>query len=171
MEYRDAQKVVRHLAAAEGFLELGLPRAALAEVDAVPQPGPFTAISDLLRGEALQAQDRFDEAIAPLQSAVAVFPAPFSQRALVALSRCYRGTGRVELANEADAKIEELSGDQPRPLPLVPIFIATTVTRPVFKPTQDSADGAHDDESDDAEDEDFDASDFVDDDSDGDDLE
>ena len=52
------QIVVRHLAAAEGYLELGLPGYALAELNTVADAGPFAPIAELFRGEALQAQEK-----------------------------------------------------------------------------------------------------------------
>ena len=98
----EPQKIVKRLAAAEGYLELGLPGYALAELDRVEAPGPFEAISQLLRGEALQAEQRFTEAIPALNRAAELVPAPFNQRALLSLSRCYRASGQEQLAAEAE---------------------------------------------------------------------
>jgi tetratricopeptide (TPR) repeat protein len=98
----DSQKVVKRLAAAEGYLELGLPVYALSELDSVQEAGPFEAISQLLRGEALQATERFSEAIPALNRAAELVPAPYNQRALLGLSRCYRASGQEQLAVEAE---------------------------------------------------------------------
>ncbi len=98
----DSQKIVKRLAAAEGYLELGLPEYALTELDTVKEAGPFEAISQLLRGEALQAEERFSEAIPALNKAAELVPAPFNQRALLGLSRCYRAEGNETLAVEAE---------------------------------------------------------------------
>lgn len=98
----DSQKVVKRLAAAEGYLELGLPEYALTELNRVSDAGPFEAISQLLRGEALQAEERFTEAIPALNRAAELVPAPFNQRALLNLSRCYRANGQDQLAAEAE---------------------------------------------------------------------
>lgn len=98
----DSQRVVKRLAAAEGYLELGLPQYALSELDSVQEAGPFEAISQLLRGEALQAEERFSEAIPALNRAAELVPAPFNQRALLGLSRCYRASGQEQLAVEAE---------------------------------------------------------------------
>ena len=97
------QHVVRRLAAAEGYLEIGLPTYALSELNRVREAGPFEPIVQLFRGEALQAQEKFADAIAPLNRAAEMFPAPFNQRALVALSNCYRHEGQDRLADEAIA--------------------------------------------------------------------
>ncbi|MEK6261307.1 MAG: tetratricopeptide repeat protein [Planctomycetota bacterium] len=97
------QRVVKRLAAAEGYLEIGLPTYAIAELNRVVESGPFEPIVQLFRGEALQAQEKFADAIAPLNRAAEMFPAPFNQRALMALSNCYRHQGQDRLADEAVA--------------------------------------------------------------------
>lgn len=99
-----ARQVVRQLAAAEGFLELELPTYSLSSLDRVTSFGPFEAIGQLLRGEALRMQRRFVEAVAPLSRAAELFPAPYSQRAWASLALCYREIGLAELAADADAK-------------------------------------------------------------------
>ncbi len=96
-------RVVRRLAAAEGYLEIGLPAYALSELNRVDEAGPFEPIVQLFRGEALQAQEKFADAIVPLNQAATMFPAPFNQRALMALSNCYRHEGQDRLADEAAA--------------------------------------------------------------------
>lgn len=98
----DSQKIVKRLAAAEGYLELGLASYALEELNRVTEAGPFEAISQLLRGEALQAEQRFSEAIPAFNRAADLVPAPFNQRALLGLSRCYRASGQEDLAVEAE---------------------------------------------------------------------
>jgi tetratricopeptide (TPR) repeat protein len=81
---------------------LGLANYALDELNRVSEPGPFEAISQLLRGEALQAEERFSEAIPAFNRAADLVPAPFNQRALLGLSRCYRASGQEALADEAE---------------------------------------------------------------------
>lgn len=102
----DPQRVVRRLAAAEGYLELGLPNYALVELNNVTDPGAFAPIAELFRGEALQAQEKYADAIEPLNRAAQLFPAPFNQRALLALSNCYRQDGQIQLADETAAAVE-----------------------------------------------------------------
>lgn len=97
------QLIVRHLAAAEGYLELQMPNYAIEELNAVTEPGPFEPIAQLFRGEALQAQEKYAEAIQPLNVAAQMFPKPFNQRAFMALSNCYRHEGQDKLADEAAA--------------------------------------------------------------------
>ncbi|MFO1040850.1 MAG: hypothetical protein U0941_03640 [Planctomycetaceae bacterium] len=99
----NAQLIVRRLAAAEGYLELNMPRYAIDELNRVQDAGPFEPIAQLFRGEALQAQEKYAEAIEPLNVAAHLFPKPFNQRAFMALSNCYRHEGQEQLADEAAA--------------------------------------------------------------------
>jgi Flp pilus assembly protein TadD len=126
MDTQEANKVVRRLAAAEGYLQLDLPRYALAELDAVTDAGPLEAIAQLFRGEALQAQANFADAIDPLRRAAELFPAPFNQRALMDLSLCYREQGEVALADQAEADAAPPLGPDGKPLEIrlmvLPIF-------------------------------------------------
>lgn len=126
MDAKEANKIVRRLAAAEGYLQLDLPRYALVELDAVKDAGPLEAIAQLFRGEALQAQAQFADAIGPLRKAAELFPAPFNQRALMDLSLCYREQGEVELADQAQADADPPLGPDGKPveirLMVLPIF-------------------------------------------------
>ena len=117
------QIVVRRLAAAEGYLELGLPNYALAELNTVTDPGPFAPIAELFRGEALQAQEKYADAIEPLNRAAQMFPSPFNQRALLALSNCYRHDGQIQLADQTAAALD-MPADVPvgTKLVIAPIF-------------------------------------------------
>jgi len=99
----NAQLIVRRLAAAEGYLELNMPLYAIDELNRVQDAGPFEPIAQLFRGEALQAQEKYAEAIEPLNVAAHLFPKPFNQRAFMALSNCYRHEGQEQLADEAAA--------------------------------------------------------------------
>lgn len=124
MTPRESQRIVRRLASAEGYLEIGLPARALTEIETVPDPGPFEAIATLLRGEALQQAERFDEAIPALNKAAELFPSPFNQRALIGLSQCYRHRGELDLAAQAEAAANSanLSPAEILKLVLTPIF-------------------------------------------------
>jgi tetratricopeptide (TPR) repeat protein len=116
MHAHESQRVVRKLAAAEGYLELGMATQAIQQIERVADAGPFEAIAELLRGEALQQQAKFDEAIPALNRAAELFPKPFNQRALLGLSRCYQARGDVALAEqaaEAAAAPLTANGDMP----------------------------------------------------------
>lgn len=118
------QFVVRHLAAAEGYLELQMPTYALEELSRVPDAGPFEPIVQLFRGEALQAQAKYAEAIQPLNLAAQMFPKPFNQRAFMALSNCYRHEGQNQLADEAAAAAipPNVGGPDSVQMAVMPIF-------------------------------------------------
>jgi tetratricopeptide (TPR) repeat protein len=120
------QSVVRRLAAAEGYMELGLPSYAIAELNSIADPGPFAPIAELFRGEALQAQEKYADAIGPLNRAAQMFPEPLNQRALLALSNCYRQDGQTALADETAAAVN-MPEDVPAgtKLVIVPIFHIT----------------------------------------------
>lgn len=122
----ESQRIVKRLAAAEGYLELGLPNYALTELDVVKEAGPFEAISQLLRGEALQAEERFSEAIPAFNRAAELVPAPFNQRALLGLSRCYRAEGQEDLAAQAE------KAAMPKDLPEGTKSVQIVIT-PIFK--------------------------------------
>jgi len=132
----DSQRVVKRLAAAEGYLELGLPEYALSELDSVQEAGPFEAISQLLRGEALQAEERFTEAIPALNRAAELVPAPFNQRALLGLSRCYRASGQEQLAVEAEQAAlpkDQTAESGTFQIVMTPIFQVETKTEDRFR--------------------------------------
>ncbi|MBI1345739.1 tetratricopeptide repeat protein [bacterium] len=134
MTPRDSQRIVRRLACAEGYLEIGLPARALAEIETVANPGPFEAIAALLRGEALQQAERFDEAIPALNRAAELFPQPFNQRALLGLSECYRRQGDLDLAAKAEAAAQTPDVPSAAVLKILvtPIFqVQTPMKRPI----------------------------------------
>jgi tetratricopeptide (TPR) repeat protein len=119
------QLTVRRLAAAEGYLELKMPHYALAELSRVNDAGPFEPIAQLFRGEALQAQEKYAEAIEPLNLAAQMFPNPFNKRAFMALSNCYRHEGQEKLADEAAAAAtppDPTTGPTALQLIVMPIF-------------------------------------------------
>jgi tetratricopeptide (TPR) repeat protein len=126
MKPHDAQYVVKRLAAVEGYLELSMPIQALELLDRLEpiSEGPFDAIAELFRGEALQAVERFGEAIPAFNKAAALFPEPFNQRALLGLSHCYREQGQLDLADQAEAAATppDLPPGTKFHLAIVPIF-------------------------------------------------
>ena len=127
----NAHQPVRRLAAAEGYLEMQLPLYALAELNRVGDAGPFDPIAQLFRGEALQAQEKYAEAIAPLNRAAETFPVPFNQRALMALSNCYRHEGFEHLAEETAAAADRSAAVSVATRTITPIFqIAPSANRP-----------------------------------------
>ena len=84
---------------AEGYLELGLPHAALASLARLGDPTKFDSTAMYLWGEALRALNRFEEALVPLRHAAQA--APEDIRVWLALGWCYKRTGRINAAIES----------------------------------------------------------------------
>lgn len=62
MVANSAQRVMRRLTKAEGYLELGMPDQALSELQSIGDPGPFSVPHLLMTAAALKAQGKTDEA-------------------------------------------------------------------------------------------------------------
>ncbi|NNJ25928.1 hypothetical protein LzC2_20050 [Planctomycetes bacterium LzC2] len=97
-----SSQTVRRLMAADGYLQLGLPAAALAELDRVEHAGPLESARDYLVGQALMADDRHEDALEPLTRAAVAIPAPWNRAAYECLTECFRATGHDELAEVTD---------------------------------------------------------------------
>ncbi len=92
-------RLARRLSAAEGYLDLNLPERAMRELNAITEPGPYESAVEYMKGEALIAQRRFEEAITPLKRAVQLIPPPHNREAWKTLGECYRLRGDDELAD------------------------------------------------------------------------
>lgn len=108
-------RVVRRISAAEGYLDLDLPERAMRELEQISEPGPYEPTVEYMKGEALIAQRRFSEAIAPLKRAVQLIPPPHNREAWKSLGECYRLRGDEELAD-----MIELFSEQENPPEAVP---------------------------------------------------
>ena len=95
-----SNRVARSLTAAEGYLELGMPKQALAELEAIQDPGPYRVPHVWLIGEALKADGRFEEAIEPLKSVTHLLPKVIQSQALRSLNECLEKAGRQTLSAE-----------------------------------------------------------------------
>ncbi len=62
MVANSSQRVMRRLTKAEGYLELGMPDQALAELQSIADPGPFSVPHLLMTAAALKAQGKTEEA-------------------------------------------------------------------------------------------------------------
>ena len=89
-------QVLQH---AEGYLELGMAVQALTALDALDEDAGQDGSSLYLRGEALRALERYDEAIVALREAAEVLPENI--HLWMALGWCYKRTGHLEQAIEA----------------------------------------------------------------------
>ncbi|WP_166830715.1 tetratricopeptide repeat protein [Thalassoroseus pseudoceratinae] len=100
-----ARKAVRHLVAAEGYLELELPGRALAELECIPHNEETTDLQPFvhyLTGESLKDLERFEEAIDPLHEAARTMPAPYNRTVWTSLGECFRRDGQPVLAEVAE---------------------------------------------------------------------
>lgn len=115
-----AARLVRRLAACEGYLELNMPKYAMDELHiiskrfTVKEIGEFSPIVNLLYGRALMGVQQYDEAIIQLKRASHQL-APNNRMALDSLSQCYRLNGQAYFAAQA-AKMAEDSGGGTEPI-------------------------------------------------------
>jgi tetratricopeptide (TPR) repeat protein len=89
------QQIVRQ---AEGYLELGMPRQALETFDRWQDPETLSGSAHYLKGEALRALERYQEATDWLERALEYQPAEV--HVMLALGWCYKRTGRLDNAIE-----------------------------------------------------------------------
>ncbi len=111
VDARQLVRVAKRLQQAHGYFELEMPQHALDCFEGLGDLGPFEAEIQLLRGEALRKQHRFDDAELALRSAAKKFPSPFDRSAWYALSLCYRQVGDTSQAVHSLARAR---GAQPR---------------------------------------------------------
>ena len=110
-DFRQLVRVAKRLREAHGYFELGMTQHALDCLDGLGELGPFEAEVELLRGEALRKEHRFEDAELALRTAAKKFPAPYDRSAWYALSLCYRQVGDV---NRAIQSLARARGAQPR---------------------------------------------------------
>lgn len=103
MVAKSDHRTVRKLTAAEGYLELGLPRLALEELAAIGDPGEYQMPVLWMTGEALKANGQFDEAVAPLKFVAESVAGPMSVRAWQSLSDCLEKSGRKKRSVQTPA--------------------------------------------------------------------
>ena len=84
---------------AEGFLELGLGRSALAALERLGDPHGFGPTTLYLLGEALRTLERYDDALEPLTRASRADAENI--HIWLALGWCYKRTGRIAKAIES----------------------------------------------------------------------
>ena len=101
-------RVARWLTSAEGYLELGLPAEAQAELQKIDHPGPLQGAYMWLMGESLRNQGLYDEAIAPLRQAARALPSEAGQQTWEALKECLEKSGRSAAAEDMTQTMEYL---------------------------------------------------------------
>jgi Flp pilus assembly protein TadD len=81
---------------AEGYLELGMAKQAIATLSKLGDPAMLDANGLYILGESLRSLKRFDEAIEPLRRAAEA--TTDNIQVLLALGWCYKRIGRLDLA-------------------------------------------------------------------------
>jgi tetratricopeptide (TPR) repeat protein len=89
----------RKLEAGSGYLELSMPEHALRELDRIDEPETIWFDFNRLRGEALRALNRFDEALEAYHRALAIEPEDIG--VLAGMAWCYKRIGQLPKAIEA----------------------------------------------------------------------
>lgn len=90
------KKVLRE---AEGYLELGMPQHALDVLVRLDASAESQSRALYLKGEALRALERYDEALDPLQRAAGIAPGNVS--VWLALGWCFKRVGQIDQAIES----------------------------------------------------------------------
>lgn len=102
------QLIVRQ---AEGYLELGMPRHALEALTRWRDAESQSSRAMYLRGEALRALQRYEEALLWLDRAAELLPE--SVPICLAQGWCHKRTGQIHLAIEALCRAEAIAPDDP----------------------------------------------------------
>ena len=112
------QRISKRLAQAVGYLEFGMPGHALERLEGLGELGPLEAEVEMVRGEALQCQHRYDDAAASLKNAARKAPSPRNRAAWLALSMCYRQAGDTDRAIQSLANARGAMADNLKQKPL-----------------------------------------------------
>ena len=97
-------RATKRLDAAEGYLELRMPRQALERLDGIGEAGPLHPVVEMLRGKALWLEHRYDDAVRSLQFAAQNIDAPHDRPAWLALSVYYKNHGQQDKALDSLAR-------------------------------------------------------------------
>ena len=117
-DFHQLVRVAKRLKEAQGYFELGLTQRTLDCLDGLGELGPFEPEVELLRGQALRMENRYDDAASALKAAARKFPAPYDRSAWYALSLCYRQAGDVNRAIHSLARARGALPKRPKPKPL-----------------------------------------------------
>jgi predicted Zn-dependent protease len=107
MRIQMTPRTVRRLLSADGYLDLGLPERAVAELEKIDDAGPLEGPVQLMYGIALKQISNHPDAIIHLEKAARIMPSPIRRFAWRELVESYRAVGSEDLA----AMAEKLGGD------------------------------------------------------------
>ena len=111
MKQIGADRIVRKLDEAEGYLMLDLPTQALAILESRDEWATMQFEASLLTGMALRALDRYRDALEPLEVAAALRPGDLD--VAMALGWCYKRTQRLAQAIDALERAKVENFDEP----------------------------------------------------------
>ena len=97
----DQLRIARRLEQSCGYLELGMPRQALDNVAGLRTDGALEGALQYVRGQALRMQEKFGDAVVPLETAAGLLPEPVSRHVWLAVAECYRANAASDLAANA----------------------------------------------------------------------
>lgn len=95
---RQMVRVAKRMRQAAGYLELAMPQQALDRLESLGTLGPLESEVELLRGEAMRMQHRYEEAAVSFAIAARKSPPPQSKAAWLALSLCWQQVGDTDRA-------------------------------------------------------------------------
>ncbi|HIE98920.1 MAG TPA: hypothetical protein EYG03_12740 [Planctomycetes bacterium] len=121
-------KIIRRLVAADGYMELNMPRRAVTELEKVQNAGALEGPRRLLMGIALKRCGDERQAIPHLETAARMMPSPVRRFAWSELSSCYRSMGNEELADLAEKLGGESDYELRIALPSAELTISSTET-------------------------------------------
>lgn len=98
------ERILRRLAAAEGYLELDLPLRSLEILQSRPEWGTMQFEACFLTGEAMRSLGQFRDALKPLEIAANLRPGHMG--VALALGWCYKRTNRLAQAIDALERAE-----------------------------------------------------------------
>lgn len=120
MRVQLAPKTVRRLLSADGYLDLGMPERAAAELESIENAGILEGPRQLLLGISLKQLQNFRDAISHLEQAARIMPAPIRRFAWKELIDCYNAVGSHALAAMATKLAGDGNWDLRISLPFVP---------------------------------------------------
>lgn len=101
----------RRLRAAQGYLELEMPTAALEQLDAIAEPHDAALTVHCLRGEALRQKSDWDAALKAYQKAI--LDSPRNVAVLMAMAWCFKRTGDLPRAITAMERAYQIDPKEP----------------------------------------------------------
>ena len=110
MSVSNSVRYQRILREADGYLELGLPQAALDALARMKDPGTFKGRKLYLTGEALRAMQRYAEASQVLEESADLSPSHIP--VWLALGWCYKRNGQLDRAIGALQRAREIDPEQ-----------------------------------------------------------